>query len=316
MAGCGGVAVSGRAAGTGSQARLQDRQAVLRDHLRGGGVHRAGERGAAGADHRHQRRLGSRQPRGRAQGQGGYRLFGAAGVAHQGDRRIRRAAVRQHALRHLGQAAGGHVVHQRIRLRHGDLAGVAGAQRHRGSAPAPGQRQFGVGGGAGGRGDAGHDFVPNAGGAQELDLLGTAPEQQRVAALQMRHPPPGACLFGEHGVQPALPFGGRGTAVAEAVHRAAGAGNQQAAIHQVVVDHHVGGGQGALAAHGDQLRIARPRPDQADERRHQPGRAAAPAVNRAITGSTRGPPRARAAGGTPRRLPCPAAYSGRARGRH
>ena len=64
---------------------------------------------------------------------------------------------------------------------------VAGDEQAGVGVIAVGQRDTGVGGATGGGGDARHDLERDAGGGQFLDLLATAAENERVAALQAQY---------------------------------------------------------------------------------------------------------------------------------
>ena len=115
-----------------------------------------------------------------------------AGVLDHGDGGVGRQAGRDQPAGDVGGDRAAHIdgdrgagdgkprpVGQRVALEV-----VAGGEHHRRGDAAQRQRQFEIGGGGEGRGDARHDLIGNAGLAQRRHLLAGAAEHQRIAGLQ------------------------------------------------------------------------------------------------------------------------------------
>ena len=176
---------------------------------------------------------------------------------------------------------------------------AAGDESHGRGGIAPGERDTGVAGHGRGGGDAGDDFVLDAGGSQCGDFFHQVAEQAGVATFQADHDAAGGGQFDQPAIdlvlrpEAALPrilragaasegivwrrrirwrtgrrvvAGGMcGSMAAEADELGrAGRQGQDAWIDQIVVEHDVGPRQALLAAQRHQARIAGSGPDDVD----------------------------------------------------
>ena len=117
-------------------------------------------------------------------------------LLNQGRRRAGSAAMGNQLLADVCQAGQAHVEHQGLaradQIRPVEIEtavlAVPGDKTHRLGMVAVGQRNTGIGGAAGGGGNARDDLERNAFGGQLLDLLTAATEDERIATLEAQTP--------------------------------------------------------------------------------------------------------------------------------
>ena len=133
--------------------------------------------------------------------------------------------------------------------------------------PPVGYRNPGVRGHRHRRADPGHDFEGDLRLAERQRLFGTAPEHQRVAALEPDHPFARAGGFDQQVVDSLLRAAGSvGVVFAHIDEFGSGvAFAEQHRVDQPIAGDQLSFPEAAQPLHGDEFRIARPGPHQRDE---------------------------------------------------
>jgi hypothetical protein len=143
---------------------------------------------------------------------------------------------------------------------------VPADQRQRVASARVGDRHAGVAGHADGRGNARDDFEGHSLFVQEEGLFATAVEHERVAPLQPRDDAALARLLGEEVADGFLCERlGRGGAHVDPLGMSRRV-TEQAGMHEVVVQHHVGSRETLQPARGDETGVARSGANDVDDR--------------------------------------------------
>ncbi|MCY1239659.1 hypothetical protein D9M72_524690 [compost metagenome] len=128
-----------------------------------------------------------------------------------------------------------------------------------------GQRDAGVGGAAGGGGDAGHHLAGNAVAQEGFQLFGAASEDERIASLEPHHAPPAVRQAEQQQVDLFLRQAVEATALADVVQFAPFRPHPDELVgHQAVMDDHVSLLQQTPGPQGEQAGIAGTGADQRD----------------------------------------------------